>query len=224
MLRFSALAPLACTALCSCLSQNYRAVMAWGEWQEATLFTPEYERELHGAPEKNDSRVTFMRVGSEYYAPCVKTRCKTDYKLPHVCLTFLGGAGTTKELITGANVQHGWRKAKVHPCAGGGMQYDHEDQLEDTPFLTQLPQGATPVTVNSGYNIFSGLDSATLGPTQTDWHALYAYPLAAVTAVCIDLPTMVVGNVCLGTILGGVSLLHWEQSTPDAPPPADPAH
>ena len=65
MLRFSALASLACTALCSCLSQNYRAVMAWGEWQEATLFTPKYERELHGAPEKDDSRVTFMRAGSE---------------------------------------------------------------------------------------------------------------------------------------------------------------
>ena len=64
MLKHFATAAMVCTALCSCLSQNYRAVMAWGEWQEATLFTPKYERELHGAPEKNDSRVTFMLVGS----------------------------------------------------------------------------------------------------------------------------------------------------------------
>ena len=221
MLRHLSTAAIAGTALCSCLSQNYRAVMSWGEYQEATICQRKYEHAINPKKQKSDKSITLTQVGDDYYEPCVKTLARERYYLPQVCLTFLGGAGSDMKLINGAKVEYGWRKAEIVKCRDGSLIFGYRPKY-DAPFLKELPAGAKPITIQ--YSKSLNLEDEGYGPVHTDWHALYAYPLAAVTAVCIDLPTMVVGNVCLGTILGGVSLFHWEQSTPDAPPPADPAH
>ena len=221
MLKYFATAAMVCTALCSCLSQNYRAVMSWGEYQEATICQRKYEHAINPKKQKSDKSITLMQVGDDYYEPCVKTLARERYYLPQVCLTFLGGAGSDMKLINGAKVEYGWRKTEIVKCRDGSLIFGYRPKY-DTPFLKELPAGAKPVTIQ--YSKSLNLEDEGYGPVHTDWHALYAYPLAAVTAVCIDLPTMIVGNAALGvvSVAPAISQVHVQQQT--VPPPAEPTN
>ncbi len=158
-----------------------------------------------------------MRVGNDYYEPCVKTRAREHYYLPQVCLTFLGGAGSEMKLLPGAKVEYGWRKTEIDKCQDGTLIFRYRPKY-DAPFLAELPAGAKPVTIHYDKSLY--LENEGYGPVHTDWHALYAYPVAAVTAVCIDLPTMIIGNTALGVIAAAIKQVHEQQQA--APPPAEP--
>ncbi|MBE6418982.1 MAG: hypothetical protein E7031_02505 [Akkermansiaceae bacterium] len=219
MIKLLTTAVIASTALCSCYSQNYLAAKAWGEWQEVTISQQKYDFITDTPQKKQDEShyvdVTFMRVGHDYYEPCVRTRCRTRYWIPQVGLTFLGGAGSDKVLIRDADAQRGWRKARVYKNAYTGKYEAEGIPSRDAVFLEELPREATPVTVQCR-PITSKELYARGAEVHTDWHALYAYPIAAVTAVCIDLPTMAVGNTALVLFL---CFDHQQQQEVPPPPP-----
>lgn len=210
--RLSLLIPAAlCVAsLSSCLSQNYLIPKSWGEWQEATISELRYEHLTNppAQPQSRDSvQVQFMRVGNDFYEPCVQTRCRSRHEFPNISLSVLGSAGEEHLLLPSASDQRGWRKSDVSRTWNGELLASPQP-LKDAPFLQSLPPGATPVMVNCFPITHDSLYWEGLGKTHADWHALYAYPLAGATAACIDVPVMIIGNIAFGITTWVLGLTH----------------
>lgn len=74
-------------------------------------------------------------------------------------------------------------------------------------YLTSLPAQAENVTVSQAFQ--PDTTSAVIGDIGTDAHRYYAYPLAAIIAIGIDLPASVAMSVALVPTIGiGAAVSH----------------
>ena len=186
-------------ALSSCLSRNYRIVAAQGTQQDACVSLPSaelmksdgYYRPLVTPASPN---MRLMRAGDAYYLEGIKAKVKRHYEFPQQCIVWMGcnGKNPRKSIAeTGARV---WRRVVVKNGRYVGL-------AEGSEWVAQFPVGARPVVVKGHV----GESADVYGEEELTLHALYACPLAAATAVCIDLPCTVVGSVLVGGVLGGVA-------------------
>lgn len=92
-----------------------------------------------------------------------------------------------------------------------GEDHLNLEWAEDLPQLTNLPRTAKSVKSNCVRRYYSAV-----GGEHMDAHALYALPLGALTAVCVDLPATVLMNVgaAAATVVAGppYMLYYWYSS------------
>lgn len=191
-------------ALCSCLSRNYRIVAAQGRQSEAcvSVAVPErlspagYRVPLLLSPAGDEADLQLMRVGNAYYLEGMRCKVRKHFDFPQQCLIGLGCNDKNVHRIpvsgTGPRM---WRRVVVKKGCYVGPATGSE-------WEPQLPAGARPVMVSGKYAV--GASADVYGEEEFSWHALYAYPLAAATAVCVDLPCTVVGSVLVGGVVGGL--------------------
>ena len=187
-------------ALSSCLSRNYRIVAEQGTQQDACVSLPSaelmqsdgYYRPLVTPASPN---MRLMRAGDAYYLEGIRGKVKKHYEFPQQCIVWMGcnGKNPRKSIAeTGVRV---WRRVVVKNGRYVGP-------AEGSEWVAQLPAGARPVVIQGAVS-----ESADVyGKEELTLHALYAYPLAAATAACVDLPCTVVGSVLVGGVLAGVAV------------------
>lgn len=179
---------------CSCLSRTCVPVRAMGESGEGVVSRVALE---HAGPlsRSNGYRadLRLMKAGGEYYLEGVRTKFSLSYNFPYASLVGLGLSDKSPdyEPVRGAERVTVWRRVVVRHGRYAGVEKG--SRWEET-----LPAGAEPVLVAGYGDVMLDGNLQEYGSQHTDWHAVYAYPLAAVTAVGVDLPCTVVGNVIIG--------------------------
>ena len=90
---------------------------------------------------------------------------------------------------------------------------------DNSSWETQDLKNSTPIPLRAELNENSDVFECSRRPT---WHALYAYPLSAVTFACVDLPLNVAGaavaGVCLIPFIPAGVISHQQQQTVPNPP------
>lgn len=206
-----ALAALILALLCSsCLSRTCVPVRALGESGEGIVSRAALEHAgpiLLGNERRADLRL--MKVGREYYLEGVRTDFSLSYNFPYASMAGLGlsDKNPEHEPVSGAERVTVWRRVAVRQGRYVGV-------IKGCGWVEQLPAGAEPVMVAGYGDVLWDADLPEHGPQHTDWHAVYAYPLAAVTAVGVDLPCTVAGNVMLGVAVVCVEFRKWFTSSP----------
>lgn len=187
---------------CSCLSRTCVPVRALGESGEGVMSRVALE---HAGPlllsngRRADLRL--MKVGRDYYLEGVRTKFSLSYNFPYASLAGLGlsDKSPNHEPVSGAERVTVWRRVAVRNGRYAGV-------VMGCGWVETLPAGAEAVMVAGYSDVLSDTDLQEYGPQHTDWHAVYAYPLAAVTAVGVDLPCTVAGNVIIGVAVAGAEL------------------
>ena len=186
-------------ALSSCLSRNYRIVAERGTQQDAcvSLASAElmradgYHQPLVSSVSPN---MRLMRAGDAYYVEGISAKVKKHYEFPQQCIVWMGCNGKNPRKSIAGTGSLVWRRVLVKNGRYVGP-------AEGSEWVAQLPVGARPVEVKGHV----GESADVYGEEELTLHALYAYPLAAATAVCVDLPCTVVGSVLVGGVLAGVA-------------------
>lgn len=187
-------ASLILALLCSsCVSRLCVPVRALGESGAGVESRAELERNPF-APVQI-SRVPdlrLMRVGQHYYLEGVRTKFYRSYVFPYASMAGLGFSDKPDyEPVSGAERVSVWRRVAVRNGCYAGV-------VSGCGWEESLPAGAVPVMVAGYGDVLCDRELSEHGPQHTDWHAVYAYPLAAATAVGVDLPCTVLGSTMIG--------------------------
>ena len=185
---------------CSCLSRTCVPVRALGESGEGVISRAEMERNPRQPVQLGrEPDLRLMRVGQDYYLEGVRTRFSKSYDFPYASMVGLGFSDKHPDYVpvSGAERVTVWRRVAVRNGHYAGA-------VKGSAWVESLPAGAVPVMVVGYGDVLCDRNLCEHGPQHTDWHALYAYPLAAATALGIDLPCTIVGNTLIGIAVAWV--------------------
>ncbi len=179
---------------CSCLSRTCVPVRALGESGEGVISRAELERNP-SIPVQVSDRVPdlrLMRAGQDYYLEGVRTRFRMSYDFPYASMVGLGLSDKFPDYVpvSGAERVTVWRRVAVRNGRYAGA-------VKGSGWVESLPAGAVPVMVVGYGDVLCDRNLSEHGTQHTDWHAVYAYPLAAATAVGVDVPCTIVGNTLI---------------------------
>ena len=195
--------PLIFALLCSsCVSRLCVPVRALGESGDGVVSRVELERnpwmpvQISSAP-----ALRLMRVGSDYYIEGVRTKFSRRYDFPYASMAGLGLSDKSPDYVptSGDERVTVWRRVAVR-------QGRYAGPVKGCGWVDSLPAGAVPVMVAGYGDVLCDRELSEHGPQHTDWHAVYASPLAAATAVGVDLPCTILGSAMIGVAVVWVEI------------------
>lgn len=178
---------------CSCLSRTCVPVRALGESGEGVISRAEMERNpTQPVQLGREPDLRLMRVGQDYYLEGVRTKFSMSYDFPYASMVGLGFSDKFPDYVpvSGAERVTVWRRVEVRNGRYAGA-------VKGSAWVESLPAGAVPVMVVGYGDVLCDRNLSEHGPQHTDWHAVYAYPLAVATAVGVDVPCTIVGNTLI---------------------------
>lgn len=175
-------------------------VRALGESGEGVVSRAEFDRNpMMPVQISREPDLLLMRVGQHYYLEGVRTKFSMSYDFPYASMVGLGLSDKDPDYVpvSGAERVTVWRRVAVRNGHYAGA-------VKGCGWVESLPAGAEPVMVVGYGDVFCDRNLCEHGPQHTDWHAVYAYPLAVATAVGIDVPCTIVGNTLIGIAVAWV--------------------